>query len=138
MNQQSNGQFLPIGALVTWLATVCAYGLQVGAMTLFVNAGELLVGVGAVSLALRLHFRKAPHNFAIFFPATGEYRGISQSIRLMATLLIAYNIGALWIVLHSSFPPDTVRLMLAAGVISAMNLADECWIARRRRLASSA
>lgn len=137
MNRRSNDQFLLIGALITWLASVCAYGFRVGAMALLVNAGELLAGVGAVSLALRLHFRKAPHNFAIFFPATGEYRGVSQSIRLMAILLIAYNIGALWIVLHSSFSADTIRLMLAAGVISAMNLADECWIARRRRLASS-
>lgn len=137
MNRRSNGQFLLIGALITWLASVSAYGFRVGAMDLFINAGELLVGVGAVSLALRLHFRKAPHSFAIFFPATGEYRGISQSIRLMAILLIAYNVGALWVVLHSSFSPDTIRVMLAAGVISAMNLADECWIARRRRLASN-
>lgn len=138
MNRPANGNFLPIGALITWLASVSAYGFEVGATTLFVNAGILLVGVGAVSLALRLHFRKAPHSFAIFFPATGEYRGVSQSISLMAILLIAYNIGALWVVLHSSFSPETIRLMLAAGVISAMNLADECWIARRRRLASSA
>ena len=135
MNRPS-GNFLPTGALITWLATVSAYGARVGAMAFLLDAGALLLGVGAVSLALRLYFRKAPQGFAIFFPASGEYRGVPQSIRLMAILLIAYNIGALWVVLHASFSPATTRAMLAAGVISAMNLADECWIARRRRLAS--
>lgn len=137
MNRQSNGHFLPTGALITWLTTVCAYGVRVGASAFFVNAAALLLGVGALSLALRFHFRKAPENFALFFPAVGDYRGVPQSIRLMATLLIVYNIGALWVILHSAFSPDTIRVMLAAGVISGMNLADECWIARRRRLAST-
>ncbi len=137
MKRQSNQHFLPTGALITWLATVCAYAVRVGAATFLVNAGTLVIGVGALSLALRLHFRKAPESFAIFFPAVGEYRGVAQSIRLMATLLIVYNIGTLWVILHSSLSADVIRVMLAAGVISAMNLADECWIARRRRLAST-
>lgn len=137
MSRNSNDTFLPVGALVTWLAAVCAYGVQVGVMALLLDAGALLAGVGALSLALRLYFRKTPESFGIFFPVSGEYRGIPQSIRLMAILLIAYNIGTIWAVLHSSFSPDMLRVMLAAGVISSMNLADECWIARRRRLASS-
>lgn len=136
MNRQANEHFLPTGALITWLAAVCAYAVRVGPAAFFVNAGALLIAVGALSLALRFHFRKAPASFAIFFPAIGEYRGFAQSIRLMATLLIVYNIGTLWVVLHSALSPDMIRVMLAAGVISAMNLADECWIARRRRLAS--
>ena len=137
MNRQSNEHFLPTGALITWLAAVCTYGARVGAMEFLLDSGALLAGLGALSLALRFYFRKAPESFAIFFPALGEYRGAAQSIHLMATLLIAYNIGALWVILHSSFAPDTIRALLAAGVISAMNLADECWIARRRRPSSA-
>lgn len=137
MNQLSNDHFLPTGALITWLATVCAYGMQIGPTAFLYDAGAVLVALGVLSLALRLYFRKSPQSFAIFFPATGEYRGAAQSIRLMASLLIAYNIGALWAILHSSFSPGTIQAMLTAGLISAMNLADECWIARRRRLASA-
>ena len=137
MNPFSNRDFLPTGALITWLATVCAYGMRIGPTAFLLNAGAVLLALGILSVALRLYFRKSPQSFALFFPAIGEYRGVPQSIRLMASLLIAYNIGALWVILHSSFSPGTIQAMLTAGIISAMNLADECWIARRRRLASS-
>lgn len=135
MKSISNSGFLPTGALITWIASICAYGVRVGAPTFFIDAGVALAAIAAVSLALRFHFRKSPGSFAIFFPAIGEHRGIPQSIRLMAALLIAYNVGALWVVLHDSFSAQTIQAMLGAGVISVMNLADECWIERRRRLA---
>lgn len=137
MNRASNGQFLPVGALITWLATIWAYGQLVGALQLAIGAGAMLAGVGVVCLALRFYFRKTPQSLGIFFPVGGPYRGAPQSIRLTAMLLIAYNIGVLWIVAHASFSLPMIQAMLAAGTISAMNLADECWIARRRRLARS-
>lgn len=127
-------RILAIGALASWPLPFWCYGLHIGATAAADTAVPLLIGLGVISLAMRLLLHRHPEDFALFLPVRLDQRGTVMSIRLNATLLMAFNLGASWFLLHTSFSRTTMILLLVLTTVSTMNLSDECWIARRSRL----
>ena len=124
---------LATAALASWTVPLWCIELRSGAHTLTDAVLPLLLGVGVVSVTLRLLLHRYPGDFGIFFPARNYPQGTARSIRWIAALLLVFDLGAAWFVLRSSLSRTTTDLMAVLATVSAMNLADECWIARRRR-----
>ena len=129
-------RLLATAALASWPIPFWCVGLRIGAAALAHAVLPLLLALGVLSIVLRVLRHRHPLDFAIFFPVTGDQRGTVASIRINAALLLVFNLGAAWFLLHDSFSRTTGMVMLVLITVSAMNLADECWIARRRRLAT--
>lgn len=124
---------LVIVALASWPVPFYCYALHAGARAAGHAALPILLAVGVVSLILRLT-RRAGAQFGLLFPAGGGPRGTPFSIRLNAVLLTAFDLGAAWFELRTDLAHSTVLLVLILSTVSAANLADESWSARRRRL----
>lgn len=129
-------RLLATAALASWPAPLWCMGLRLGAPALADMVLPTVLGVGAVSLALRLLHRGEAGDFALFFPVRNYQQGTPRSIRVIATLLFAFNLGAAWFLLGTALSRTTSLILILMITVSAMNLADECWIARRRRLAT--
>lgn len=134
---QRTTRMLAILSLASWPLLFWCYGLRVGGTAAADTALPVLIAIGTVSLMLRVLQHRHPGDFAIFFPVRLDQRGTNLSIRVNAVLLAAFNLGASWFLLHTSFSLTTTVLLLVLATVSAMNLTDECWIARRHRLATS-
>ncbi len=129
-------RLLATAALASWPLPLWCIGLQIGAAALADTVLVVVLSVGAVSLVLRLLHRREAGDFALFFPVRSYQQGTPRSIRVIATLLFAFNLGAAWFLLGSVLSHTTTLILIVLITVSAMNLADECWIARRRRLAA--
>ncbi len=127
---------LACAALASWPLPFWCVALRIGAAALADTVLPLLLALGALSLALRLLLHRRPGDFGIFFPDTRDQRGTAGSIRVNAALLLIFNLGAAWFVRHDPLTRTTTIVMLVLSTVSAMNLADESWMARSRRLAS--
>ena len=127
---------LASAALASWAAPLWCVRLRLGATALEYLILPALLGFAAVLIVIRLATQRHGSHAGIFFPSTGGVeRGALPSIRLIAALLLAFNIGAAGFILRESLSHTTLVVVIALSSISAMNLADECWIAYRRRLA---
>ena len=131
MNRRTLTGLLVVLALATWPIPWWAYWARFGSSAWRETASATILGAGAISLALRLHFRRNPGRFGIFFPIGGGYRGEPRAIRLMAVLLAVFDLGTPWLVSRLLLSQALIQLMLVAVTYSAMNLADEAWAARR-------
>ncbi len=131
MNRRTLTGLLVVLALATWPIPWWAYWARFGSAALREAAAATILGAGAISLALRLHFRRNPGSFGIFFPIGGGHRGERRAIRLMAALLAVFDLGTPWLVSRLLLSQAMIQLMLVAVTYSAMNLADEAWAARR-------
>lgn len=136
-HSQHTRRLLVILALASWSLPFWCYGLRIGASAAADTALPILFGIGLLSLIMRLTQHRNPVDFAIFFPVRVDQRGTSRSIQINAVLLMAFNLGATWFLLRTAFSHTTMVILLALVTVSAMNLADECWIARRIRPATS-
>ncbi len=139
MNRATSGRgpqgALVLAALASWPVPFYCYALHAGARAAGHAALPILLGMGAISLFLRLS-RRAGAPFGLLFPAGGGQRGTPFSIRLNAALLTAFNLGASWFELHADLSHTTTLLVLILSSVSAANLADEGWIASRRAAVS--
>ncbi len=129
-------RLLATAALASWPLPFWCVALRIGAAALADTVLPLLLALGALSLTLRLLLHRRRGDFGIFFPDTRDQRGTVGSIRVNAALLLIFNLGAAWFVLHNPLSRTTTIVMLVLTTVSAMNLADESWMARGRRLAS--
>lgn len=123
-------------ALASWPAPLWCIGLRAGEAHVGKIVLVMLLGMGAVSMVLRLLRHRHPGDFGLFFPMRTYPQGTMQSIRVISILLLIFDLGAALFVLHTPLSRTTTLILLLLPTVSAMNLADECWIARRRRLAS--
>ena len=130
MNRRTLTGLLVVLALATWPVPWWSYWARFGSVALRETATATILGAGAISLALRMHFHRDPGRFGIFFPIGGGHRGEPRAIRLMAVLLAVFDLGTPWLVLRLSLSQAMIQLMLVAVTYSAMNLADEAWAAR--------
>ena len=129
-------QLLATAALVSWTVPLACFRWRYGGAALAHLILPVLLGLGVLSAALHLLLHRHAENFGIFFPAANEQRGSVHSIRLTALLLLVFNLGAAGFVLHEALSHTTLVMVILLSTVSTMNLADECWIARRRRLDS--
>ncbi|MDA8347369.1 MAG: hypothetical protein M0038_00945 [Pseudomonadota bacterium] len=127
-------QVLAAAALASWTVPLWCFRLRFGTAALRHLALPVLLGLGVLSAILHLVLHRHAERFGIFFPAASEPRGSVQSIRLTAVLLLVFNLGAAGFVLHDALSHTTLVMVILLSTVSAMNLTDECWIARRRRL----
>ncbi len=125
---------LPLVALASWPVPFYCYALRAGATAAGYAALSILVGVAVLSLILRLT-RHPGAPFGLLLPLSSGQRGTHFSLRLNALLLTAFDLGASWFELRAGLSHTTTMLVLILATVSAANLADESWIARRRRLA---
>ena len=124
---------LVLAALASWPLPFYCYALHAGARAAAHAAAPILLGVGAISLFLRLS-RRPGTPFGLLFPTGSGRRGTFFSIRLNAALLTAFNLGVAWFELRTDLAHTTILLALVLSTVSAANLADESWIERRTRL----
>lgn len=132
MNARGTTRVLVLAALVSWPLPFCCYALHAGATAAGDAALPIVLGLGGIGLALRLS-RRPDTPFGLIFPAGSEQRGTPGSMRLNAVLLAAFNLGVSWFELHVGLSHATTLLVLILSTISAANLADESWLAWRRR-----
>ena len=121
-------------ALASWTVPLWCLRLHYGTAALAHLALPVLLSVGGASVLLRLLLHRHAGNFGIFLPGASEQRGSVQSIQLTAVLLLVFNLGAAGFMLHDALSHTTLVMVILLSTVSTMNLADECWIARRRRL----
>ena len=121
-------------ALASWPVPLGCIALRVGAASAVRMALPILLVLGALSAAQRLVLRRDTTDFALFFPVRGAHQGTFQSIRVIGALLLCFNLGAAWFLLHNPLAHVTTVILVVLITVSAMNLADECWIAQRRRI----
>jgi membrane protein YdbS with pleckstrin-like domain len=126
-------QLLAIAALASWTAPPWCLPLRYGTASLAHIALPVWLSVAAACVLLRLVLHRHAGDFGIFLPSMSE-RGSVESIRLTSVLLLAFNLGAAGFMLHDALAHTTLVMVILLSTVSSMNLADECWIARRRRL----
>ena len=129
-------QALATVALASWTVPLWCFRVRFGTAALLHLALPVLLGLGVLSAILHLVLHRHAEHFGIFFPAASEQRGGVQSIQLTAVLLLVFNLGAAGFMLHDALAHTTLVMVILLSTVSTMNLADECWIARRRRLDS--
>ncbi len=127
-------QVLATAALASWTVPLWCFRLRYGTASLTHLVLPILLGLGALSAILHLVLHRHAESFGLFFPAASGQRGSAQSIPLIAVLLLVFNLGAAGFMLHEALSHTTLMMVILLATVSAMNLADECWIARRRRL----
>lgn len=124
-------------ALATWTLPLWAYGTRYGATALAHLAIPMVLAFGALCLALRFHFRHRLQSFALFMPAVSEPIEPNGFIRMLAVLLTIFNVGAAWFLTRDALALITRYGVLYLSAYSTIHLADQCWLARRRRLAAT-
>ena len=129
-------QVLATAALASWTVPLWCFRLRFGTAALTQLALPVVLGLGVLSAILHLVLHRHAERLGIFFPAASEQRGSVQSIQLTAVLLLVFNLGAAGFMLHDALSHTTLVMVILLLTVSAMNLADECWIAHRRRLSS--
>lgn len=120
-------------ALASWPVPLGCIALRSGAAAAARMALPILLVLGALSAAQRLVLRRDTTDFALFFPVRGAHQGTFQSIRVIGALLLCFDLGAAWFLLRNPLSHVMTVILIVLITVSAMNLADECWIARRRR-----
>ena len=129
-------QLLATAALASWTVPLGCFELRYGSAALAHLVLPVLLGLGVLSALLHLLLHRHAENFGIFFPAANDKHGSVHSLRLIAVLLLVFNLGAAGFILHEALSHTTLVMVILLSTVSTMNLADECWIARRRRLDS--
>ncbi|MGC8517399.1 MAG: hypothetical protein ACP5P4_02570 [Steroidobacteraceae bacterium] len=136
LHHELTAQLLATAALASWTVPLWCLRRRYGDAALTHLVLPVLLGLGVLSALLHLALHRRGEPVGLFFPSANEQRGSAQSIRLIAVLLLVFNLGAAGFMLHEALSRTTLVMVILLSTASTLNLADESWIARRRRFDS--